>query len=336
MRRSWLVARVVPSVLVLVVVGAVLVWMPTGGSAGRARVSALDISPIHAAFDSELRKTTYSVPTVSDPSATFQWTLVITAPLGQVDPNVPLDPGCNNHGALAGLDTTFVWHHGNAGDPLFDDGCDHNLQGKWGHQGLIVVVVSDSQGDHCTATYMGTFSTEENAALGQNAASDRVCTQAPPPTAPPPPPPPPAKPCKCAKLTVSIVPASIKIEDHDVAGQEFSFVRFSLSWKLTCTAGGSGKCEGEFGLLAGEKDNVEKLTQHIVQRCRGLCGSVNLGRSREKLDFDHFFPFQRAKIGKLPIVIEPYCRVKKKPKPIKLEIVFTKAGNVDLENSKLG
>jgi len=69
-------------VLVLAAVGAVLVSLPAGGSAGRVRVSTLDISPIHAEFDSDLRKTTYSVPTVSDPSATYQWTLVITAPLG--------------------------------------------------------------------------------------------------------------------------------------------------------------------------------------------------------------------------------------------------------------
>ena len=159
---------------------AVFVLLPASGSAGRAHVTALDISPIHADFNSGLRETTYSVPTVSDPNATYQWTLTIKAPLGQVDPGKGLDPGCDNRGVLAGTDATFVWHHGNTGDPVSPDGCAHDLQGKWGHQGLITVVVRDRQGDQCTATYKGTYSSDENAALGQNAASDRICTQAPP------------------------------------------------------------------------------------------------------------------------------------------------------------
>jgi len=195
-------------------------------------------------------------------------------------------------------------------------------------------VVSDSEGDHCTATYKGTYSTGENATLGQNAASDPVCTQAPPPTALPPPPPPPT-PCKCAKLTVAIVPASIKIEDHYGAGAgDYSVVRFSLSWTLRCTKGSSGQCEGEFGLLAGDKDNVAKVSQQVYQRCHGLCGATSLGRSRERLRYDNFTPARRAEIGQMPIVVEPYCPGMKKP--IKLSIAFTKAGNVDLEKSKLG
>jgi hypothetical protein len=333
MTKSLRVARGLPRALVLVSLGAVLVWLPASGSAGTARVSALDISPIKAEFNSDLRQTTYSVPTVSDPGATYQWTLIIVPPVGQVDPSKPVDPGCNNHGVLVGLAATFVWHHGNAGDPLFDDGCNHDLQGMWGHQGLITVVVSDSAGDHCTATYKGTFSTEANAAIGQNAASDRVCTQAPPPTAPPPPPP--AKPCKCTRLTVAIVPASIKIEDHYGAGSgDYSTVRFSLKWQLKCTKGSTGKCEGEFLLFAGGKDNPEKVERQISQRCHGLCGGTVPGRSGELLNYDNFTPARRASLGSLPIVIEPYCPGKKKP--IKLSIGFTKAGNVDLEKSELG
>jgi hypothetical protein len=113
MRKSWLVARALPRALVLLLVGAALVWLPASGSAGRARVSTLNIDPIHADFDSDLRQTTYSVPNVSDPNATYQWTLDITVP---VDPGKGLDPDCNNHGVLAGTDKTFIWHHGNSGD----------------------------------------------------------------------------------------------------------------------------------------------------------------------------------------------------------------------------
>jgi hypothetical protein len=243
MTKSLRVARGLPRALILLSFATVLVWLPASGSASRARVSTLNIDPIHADFNGDLKQTMYSVPNVSDPEATYQWTLIIAAPIGQVDPSKGVDPGCNNHGNLGGTGKTFVWKHGNKGDTTgHDDGCDHDLQGQWGHQGLITVVVSDAEGDHCTATYKGTYGTDENAALGQNAASDRVCTQAPPPVSPPPPPPPGSGACRCVKVD-RVRLASIDIEPPNLNGAKASGywqATLTFSAEFECGIAGSG------------------------------------------------------------------------------------------------
>jgi hypothetical protein len=343
MRKSWLVARTLSGSVVLLIAVAVLVWLPASGSAGRARVSNLDISPIHADFDGDLKQTTYSLPTVSDPNATYQWTLIITAPVGQVDPNKGVDLGCNNHGVLIGADKTFVWHHGNKGDPLFDDGCDHDLQGQWGHQGLITVTVSDSAGDHCAATYKGTFSTDANATLGQNAASDRVCTNVPPPAPPPPPPPPPPPQpqlrCRCIRLSASIVPSSVKIEDkynkvNGVADDEAE-LRFSLRWRMRCARGTSGKCASELLIFMPTGDAPLKEVKLWHSRtCRGRCsGRPNVGSIRVSVDYENFSPIQRQG-RRIPVVIHPICGNVEADSD--LWIMFKDTGSVDLKKSKLG
>jgi hypothetical protein len=138
---------------------------------------ALSISPIKAVFSEPDRATTYSIPTITDQPGstyTYQWTLTLQA----VDPSKGVDTGCNNHGVLGGTGTTFAWHHGNSGDPVHDDGCNHGLQGQYGHQGLISVIVSDNHGAKCSATYKGTNSSDANTAAGIAAASKPECTQA--------------------------------------------------------------------------------------------------------------------------------------------------------------
>jgi hypothetical protein len=180
------------------------------GSAERLRAQELSIDPIRAVFSDPDRATTYSVAvheTEGSATVSYSWTLTLEA----VDPNVNVDgltfdAECDNHGVLSGTASTFVWHHGNKGDPLHDDDCNHDLQGKYGHQGLISLTVNDSAGWRCNATYKGTLSSDAAKAAGIDAQGTPTCT---PPTSsppPPPPPPPPPKPCKCLTLTARIVP----------------------------------------------------------------------------------------------------------------------------------
>jgi hypothetical protein len=159
---------------------AVVASLPAGGSAADSRAEAdhLQISPITAVFSEAGRATTYELGTISDPHAdaklTFQWSLTLQA----VDPDVEVDFPCNNRGRLGGTGTTFRWVHGNTGDPFSDDGCDHMKQGKYGHQGLIAVIVSDGRGWSCSATYKGTFSSTGNP--NPDAASEPVCVYSDP------------------------------------------------------------------------------------------------------------------------------------------------------------
>jgi hypothetical protein len=161
-RSGWVAALVATSL-------ALLFWAPSVDSARTDR-TAVTISDIAATFSDPDRATTYSVKPTADAGAqvTYSWTLVVIAPAGQVDPNKGVDIGCNNHGVLTGTDKTFVWHHGNTGDPLHDDGCNHDLQGKWGHQGLIAVVVRDGLGNQCTATYKGSYPTTRTTPSGRS------------------------------------------------------------------------------------------------------------------------------------------------------------------------
>jgi predicted Zn-ribbon and HTH transcriptional regulator len=134
---------------------------------------ALEISPINAGFVSADRATYYTVTIVNQQPGTtisYQWTLSLQA----VDPAKGVDSGCINTrgGGFSSTASYFMWAHGNTGDPVHDDGCDHSLEGKYGHQGLITVQVSDSRGWKCTATYKGTRTSGEVA----DAASAPICT----------------------------------------------------------------------------------------------------------------------------------------------------------------
>ena len=232
----------------VLVAGAVvaLVWAPAGDSS-RAR-AALKISPILATFSEPARTTTYAVSPDADATApiTYAWTLDVTSDAAKVDPAKGLDTACNQHDAAN--EQKFVWHHGNKGDPEHDDGCDHDLQGKWGHQGLVTVVVTDGAGSRCTATYKGSFSTEQNAALSQEPAGDPVCSTVGQPPPPPPPPPLPPK-CKCLLLTARVVPSSLKLvvgHDEDNGrkydNEERAFT-FTVHWVMNCSKGNGG-CNG--------------------------------------------------------------------------------------------
>ncbi len=152
--------------LVIVLGVGLLAAGPAPTSTHRAQLA---ISPIAASFVSAESATHYTVPNITPAgtAVTYSWTLALVA----VDPNRPTDPNCNNRGALSGTGPEFVWHHSQT------DGCDHQLEGMYGHQGLITVVVSDSAGNRCTATYKGTTSTGVNA----DAASAPTCVAAPPP-----------------------------------------------------------------------------------------------------------------------------------------------------------
>lgn len=133
----------------------------------------LGISPINAQFFSADRATLYTVlinDQQPDTTISYQWTLSLEA----VDPNEGVDYDCVNerYGGFSSTASEFRWAHGNKGDPVQDDRCDHSLEGQYGHQGLITVEVSDSRGWKCTATYKGTKTSGEVA----DAASTPTCT----------------------------------------------------------------------------------------------------------------------------------------------------------------
>jgi hypothetical protein len=148
-----------------------------GGTASSStHRSELKISPIQAVFVDSERATHYTVPqiTAAVGAVTFSWTLT----LKPVDPSKGVDTGCNNHGTLTASTPEFVWHHGDKTDPVHNDGCEHALQGIYGHQGLITVVVTDASGARCTATYKGTNTSDANS-VANGIASTPVCKAAP-------------------------------------------------------------------------------------------------------------------------------------------------------------
>jgi BMFP domain-containing protein YqiC len=137
---------------------------------------ALRITSIKANFVEADRATYYTVPTVTNPSGgaiAYRWTLSLQA----VDPTKDVDNGCVNArgGGFSGTASQFIWAHGNIGDPVHDDGCDHSLQGQYGHQGLIAIRVSDSRGQSCTATYKGTNTSGANS-VQNGVASNPSCS----------------------------------------------------------------------------------------------------------------------------------------------------------------
>src|SRR4051794_33229010 len=122
--------------------------------------SPLSIGTITAKFVPSEFATHYSVEAVdlSGKAVKFRWSLelelVDTA--GAKNKDVPdsgaaVDLVCNNHEKVTGTGDEFVWHHADAPK----DNCDHKKMGPKGHQGLIVVVVSDGKW-YCVARYRGT------------------------------------------------------------------------------------------------------------------------------------------------------------------------------------
>jgi hypothetical protein len=124
--------------------------------------SPLTMSPITATFVSTEFATHYTVDAfdLDSKKLTYRWSLELELvdKAGAPSPDLPgsgaaVDLGCDNHGKLTSTADEFVWHHA---DPPKDN-CDHSKMGPSGHQGSIVLVVSDGTWA-CTAEYGGTNS----------------------------------------------------------------------------------------------------------------------------------------------------------------------------------
>jgi hypothetical protein len=172
------------ALIVLTLGGAAWGASTAGGSHPdrRAGAAGFPLIKIHFEFRIEERATHYTVVNTSQPGsvnldgASYFWKLT---PPGN-------DPNCNNHGNLTGTGKEFVWHHGNVGDPISDDGCNHdgNTLGPTGHQGTVTVQVEDASWS-CTASYTGTQRADGNAS---GDGPDGDCAAVGPPSPPPPPP----------------------------------------------------------------------------------------------------------------------------------------------------
>lgn len=146
------------------------------GGLGQAR-QGVPLVKVHFEFKVEERATHYTVANTGDSrgsldlaGATYSWKL--TPPDN--------DPACNNRGVLTGTGKEFVWRHGNKGDPISDDACDHDigLPGI-GHPGDVDVVVKDAKWS-CTADYTGTQAAD-GSPTGDGPNGD--CTNLAPPPA---------------------------------------------------------------------------------------------------------------------------------------------------------
>jgi hypothetical protein len=322
-----------------------LVLMPGSGLARRALGPQLTIGPIQAVFSEADRATTYSVERVvespPDPvlHPTYRWDLT----LEPVDPNVPVDDKCINHGVMHGTGATFVWHHGNKGDPVHDDGCSHSIYGKYGHQGLITVVVTSHTGWQCQETYKGTFSSNANSVANGVASRDvcqRVSTAAPQPA------------CRCFSLTARILSSSFSMSDISARKPRFGF---AIHFLMTCGPG-SGGCNGTLGVVAPEQaankkagdsgyrteflvvqsDVTRPETFQVVQplRCVGECAKLNEGVFHIWLQtVDGLAAHQRASES-IPILIKRTCQGKQ-VRPIRLSIAFDGSGRFDPAKSTL-
>jgi hypothetical protein len=349
-RSGWVAA------LIVAAAAAAVLWTPSGSSAPTMR-SALTISDISASFSDPDRATTYSVGARADAGAKFiyYWSLVITAPAGQVDPTKGVDPGCNNHGVLESTAAAFVWHHGNTGDAVHDDGCNHDLQGKWGHQGLIAVIVRDGLGNQCTATYKGSYSSDANDALGQEPASVPVCGLAPPTSPPPPPPQPP--PCKCLLMTARIVPSSLKLKvgyvEHNGKRSDAPdrYFTFTIHWVLNCSKG-SGGCNGRLAVVAPDTPKLgfywsrakypDRDPQVFSIACKGACAALSDGGAKLQLAGHPHGGGTYEKLNKdweharFKFLIKRICQGKK-IQPVTIVIALDETGKkIDLKKSKLG
>jgi len=121
-----------------------------GGSPVASSAPILEVGPIQATFDQAAFATTYSVQVSGNVgSTTYQWSLQAPA----------ADPTCRKFGVVPTDPRTAIWHHGD------QDGCNHAVEGPNGHQGVVTVVISDSSGRRCTATYAGTNTGTGNPAM---------------------------------------------------------------------------------------------------------------------------------------------------------------------------
>jgi hypothetical protein len=331
------VRRRVAVCLASCVAGAFLLWPSTAGVAASARAATLSIGPINAVFSEPDRATTYRVPDVTDdPGAkvSYQWSLT----LQKVDPAVEVDAACNNRGVLAGTEKTFVWHHGNSGDPVHDDGCDHNLVGRYGHQGLVRVVVTDDRGGRCEATYKGTNSS--NATSVQDGTSSTPDCTATPTT------PPSQRRCECKSIATRIVPSSVRIERPN--GPRLK-LRFTLHWLLVCGPGNKKPCVGALqieppsGTLGRAKYKTMFSEGHgpgFHLFCDGDCAQATDGGEPVTLTDikgNELGPIARS-LESIPIVIQRTCYrafEKKAQPPLRLRIAFDDEGGFDVKRSTL-
>ena len=299
-------------------------------SSDRSASAGLPLVKIHFEFRTEERATHYTVVNTGDSRGSldladsdYDW--VLTPPAG--------DPGCNNHGVLKGQRKEFVWKHGNVGDPISDDGCDHEEVGPAGHEGTITVELTDEDWS-CTATYTGTQAADGNAT---GDGPDGECERGPT-SPPPPPPPPPSRPCKCTLLTARLLPASLNIRAISPRTDD-SLMTWRLHWVLGCSKGVGG-CNAKLELSLppaghgyGHWEFDDGGPDERTFACKGKCrqvtdGTIQLVDARTDLD-----AVQRRGL-RVPIVIERTCQGKK-TLPVKLWIAFKQNGDVDLKRSKL-
>jgi hypothetical protein len=143
--------------------GVLSVGLPAAGGA-KSRVApaapSLSMTPIEAKFVDKEFATHYTVDAfdLDSKKLTYRWTLELELVdrAGAKHPTVAdaaaaVDLACNNHRRLVSDNEEFVWRHG---DPPKDN-CDHRKMGPKGHQGIIVLVVTDGTW-LCTAEYEGT------------------------------------------------------------------------------------------------------------------------------------------------------------------------------------
>lgn len=319
-----------------------LAILPGSTTAGRARAADLSIDEIKAVFSEADRSTTYSV-VVHESDATaalgYEWKLTLEA----VDPNVGVDEDCDNHGILSGTESTFVWHHGNKGDPVHDDDCDHDLQGEYGHQGTIALTVTDSAGIRCSESYKGTLDSDAAAAAGLAPASPSQCVtpvEPPPPAPPPPPPSPPAapppgprKPCKCILLTARIVPSSFQVKTYGIGG--VVRVDLNIHWTLNCLKGFGPRCRGTLAMDApriGDHSLSFIDGPRVTVRCNGRCSGLSEGTFEADL---YGFRNRDDLAGlRVPVVLRRTCQGKKFA-PVRLSLAFDRLERPDREKSKL-
>ena len=314
-----------------------------GVDRARPAVSAgLPLIKVHFEFRVEERATHYTVVNTGNSAgeldlahASYVWTL-------KPPEN---DTACNNDGTLTGIGNEFVWHHGNEGDPISNDHCNHDGDaiGPTGHQGTVSVEVSDAKWT-CTASYTGTQRADGNAS-GDGPDGDCLAdtTPQPPPPLQPPPTPPKAA-CKCARLTAEIVPSTLEEHDESVDNLDLSF---TLRWTLTCLRQGSPKnreCKGTLGLgaVSGTTWLTNRrgfLTVDCVAECAAKGKSkrfVTIGMTKLRLsgDLQSLAPAERAGTTE-SVRVFPVCVGGVKFKPIVLKIVFDHTGQVDLAKSDL-
>ena len=179
----------------------------SGGVAQAAPKSTLSLVPIKAFFEGPLFSTDYFadyIDTAREP-VTIKWTikLKLVDKAGTPDPSSPgsgaaVDVGCSNAGIgvsaplihLRGSNANFpsadfiTWYHPDPANstPTGRFHCNHLDEGPHGHQGLITVVVADTNWV-CTATYRGTNSSlhairnEVNPNVRNGTASEPTCSR---------------------------------------------------------------------------------------------------------------------------------------------------------------